>query len=99
MQKLRFAALAQHRINQETSLRMCPLDSAMRDLAFCTANGTPLDGKNLRRSFRALLERANLPRVRVYDLRHTTPTLRLGAGEDPKIVAESDSPLVSSNVH
>jgi integrase len=82
------AALAQHRINQETSLRMCPLDPAMRDLAFCTANGTPLDGKNLRRSFRALLKRANLPRVRIYDLRHTTATLLLGAGENPKIVAE-----------
>jgi Phage integrase family len=35
-----------------------------------------------------LLERANLPRVRVYDLRHTTATLLLGAGENPKIVAE-----------
>ena len=67
---------------------MCQLDPAMRDLACCTANGTPLDGKNLRRSFRALLTRANLPRVRIYDLRHTTATLLLGAGENPKIVAE-----------
>lgn len=82
------AALAQHRVNQETSLRMCPIDPEMRGLAFCTTNGTPLDAKNLRRSFRALLERANLPRIRIYDLRHTTATLLLGAGENPKIVAE-----------
>lgn len=82
------AALENHRRDQETSLRMCPLDPAMRGLAFCTANGTPLDSKNLRRSFRAILKRASLPRIRVYDLRHTTATLLLGAGENPKIVAE-----------
>lgn len=82
------AALKQHRIDQAASLRMCPLDPAMRGLAFCTANGTPLDSKNLRRSFRVILKRANLPRIRIYDLRHTTATLLLGAGENPKIVAE-----------
>jgi integrase len=41
-----------------------------------------------RRSFRPLLERAGLPRIRFHDLRHTSATLLLAAGENPKVVQE-----------
>ena len=34
------------------------------------------------------MERAKLPPMRVYDLRHSCATLLLKAGESPKIVAE-----------
>jgi integrase len=40
------------------------------------------------RSFRPLLERAGLPRIRVHDLRHTFATLLLSKGTHPKIVQE-----------
>jgi integrase len=40
------------------------------------------------RSFKPLLERADLPRIRFHDLRHTCATLLLTKGVHPKIVSE-----------
>lgn len=58
-------------------------------LVFTSVTGTPLDVGNLtNRSFRPLLERANLPRIRFHDLRHTFATLFLSNGTHPKIVQE-----------
>ena len=88
LDKVVIARLAQHRSDQASVLKACPLDPDMRGLVFCTTNGTPYDLTNLRRSFRGLLNRAELPRIRLYDLRHTTATILLGLGENPKIVAE-----------
>ena len=59
------------------------------DLVFATEMGTPLLWRNLtRRHFKPLLRKAGLPEIRLYDLRHTTATLLLQAGENPKIVSE-----------
>jgi integrase len=58
-------------------------------LVFTTKVGTPVDVGNFTyRSFRPLLERAGLPRIRVHDLRHTFATLLLSKGTHPKIVQE-----------
>ena len=45
-------------------------------------------GNLLRRSFRPLLEKAGLPRIRFHDLRHTAATLMMGRGVHPKVVSE-----------
>jgi integrase len=59
------------------------------ELVFCTTIGTPLNGKNLlQRGLRPLLKRADLPPLRVHDLRHTCATLMLLQGVHPKIVSE-----------
>jgi integrase len=57
---------------------------------FPAQTGTPMNAKNLTlRSFKPLLERADLPRtVQIHDLRHTCATLLLGKGVHPKIVQE-----------
>src|SRR5215212_9482084 len=58
-------------------------------LVFTSTVGTPTDVGNLTyRSFRPLLERADLPRIRFHDLRHTCATLLLSRGTHPKIVQE-----------
>jgi len=58
-------------------------------LVFTTGRGTPLDVANLTyRSFRPLLERAGLPKIRFHDLRHTFATLMLSNNEHPKVVQE-----------
>src|SRR5215218_5434088 len=58
-------------------------------LVFTSTVGTPTDVGNLTyRSFRPLLERADLPRIRFHDLRHTCATLLLSRGTQPKIVQE-----------
>lgn len=59
------------------------------DAIFATEKGTPLLWRNLtRRHFKPLLKLAGLPDVRLYDLRHTTASLLLAAGENPKVVSE-----------
>jgi integrase len=59
------------------------------DLIFCSEEGTPLSIPNLTyRYFRPILEKAKLPRIRLYDLRHTCATLLLIAEENPKVVSE-----------
>ena len=56
---------------------------------FATKNGSPLDKNNIvNRYFKPLLVSADLPMIRLYDLRHTCATLLLSAGVNPKIVSE-----------
>jgi integrase len=58
-------------------------------LVFTSTIGTPVDVGNLTyRSFRQLLKRTDLPRIRFHDLRHTCATLLLSKGTHPKIVQE-----------
>jgi len=59
------------------------------NLVFCTDEGTPLSIPNITyRYFRPILTKAELPRIRLYDLRHTCATLLLIAEENPKVVSE-----------
>ena len=58
-------------------------------LVFPSAVGTPLSGGNLNRSFKAMLQRAGLPKsTRFHDLQHTCATLLLKQGVNPKFVQE-----------
>ncbi len=58
-------------------------------VVFTTEAGTPIKATNLRkRSFAPLLQKANLPRVRFHDLRHTCATLLLFRNMHPKYVQE-----------
>ncbi len=59
------------------------------ELLFRTSNGTPLDPKNVvDRIFRKALERAELRRIRWYDLRHTYASLQLAAGANIKYLSQ-----------
>jgi integrase len=59
------------------------------DLVFASEIGTPLlHGNLLRRHFKPIRDNAKLPKIRLYDLRHTTATLLLLAGENPKVISE-----------
>jgi integrase len=54
---------------------------ALPEWVFCTPEGGPLDGDNLRhRVFYRVLEKAKLRRIRIHDLRHTMASLLLQAG-------------------
>jgi integrase len=58
-------------------------------LVFATEKGTLVNPSNLRkRSFAPLLSKAQLPRIRFHDLRHTCATLLLARNVNPKIVSE-----------
>lgn len=58
------------------------------DLIVATSLGTPVSPRNLLRSFKRILNEADLPDIRFHDVRHTHATLMLQQGVHPKIVSE-----------
>jgi len=58
------------------------------DLVFPSEVGTPMEPTNLIRRFKDLLKDAELPNIRIHDLRHTHATLLLLRGVHPKVVSE-----------
>jgi integrase len=59
------------------------------DLIFVTEFGKPVNLNSLAyRHFKPILDRAGLPKIRLYDLRHTAATLALTVGVSPKVVSE-----------
>lgn len=84
------AQLAEHRRAQaKERLRRGPHWQDL-DLVFPGRLGQPLDWHNVsQRPFKAILQAAELPAaIRPYDLRHSTASLLLAAGEHVKVVAE-----------
>jgi integrase len=64
-----------------------PPEELKSQLIFSGPHGKPLDPDNLvKRRFLPTLERAELPRIRFHDLRHTHASLLIAAGEHPKYV-------------
>lgn len=80
--------LEDHKVDQaEEKLRARNYNDT--GLVFADGNGNPLHHRNIvNRHFKPLLKAADLPDIRLYDLRHTCATLLLSAGENPKIVSE-----------
>lgn len=78
-------AVRKHRARQaEEKLLLGALYEDM-GLVFATPKGTPLKASNLvNRSFKPLLERAGVPKIRFHDLRHTCGTLMGSMGVGPK---------------
>ena len=58
-------------------------------LVFTSTIGTPLDERNVRRAFNTILKGADLPRIRIHDLRHTCASLLLVQGVHPRVVMET----------
>jgi integrase len=59
-----------------------------RDLIFRTPSGQPISADYLAKHFRSILDIAGVPRMRLYDLRHSAATIALAAGVSPKVVSE-----------
>ena len=64
---------------------LCP---EAHDLVFRTPSGQPINADYLAKHFRSILDLAGLPRIRLYDLRHSAATMALAAGVSPKVVSE-----------
>jgi integrase len=83
------ALLRQHRLHQNEERSLAGSRWLKTGMVFTSSIGTPLDERNVRREFYAFLKAANLPRIRVHDLRHSCATMLLAAGEHPKVVQET----------
>lgn len=82
-------ALKDHRIEQLKA--KMEIRDVYRDhgLVFPNEIGDPLLIGNVRkRYFERIVTNAGLPKIRLYDLRHTSATMLLSEGEHPKVVAE-----------
>jgi integrase len=81
-------ALKDQRVRQKADRKL--VGSAWEDsgLVFTTTTGGLLHPRNVLRDFQIALDKANLPKVRLHDLRHTVATLLLHEGAHPKVVQE-----------
>jgi integrase len=82
------AVLRRHRQQQLAERMMMGAGFTDHDLVFCRPDGGPLHPERFSRTFEIEAARADLPRIRLHDLRHTWATLALSAGEHPKVVQE-----------
>jgi len=82
-------ALKRHREDQRGERLLAGSRWVDGPLVFTTTIGTPLDERNVRRVFKAVLKTAELPAIRIHDLRHTTATLLLTRGVHPRVVMET----------
>lgn len=82
------AALRRHRAGQLSERLAAGELWDDHDLVFSGRRGGFLHAADVYDSFRRLLEKAGLPRVRFHDLRHTAATLMLGLGVHPKVASE-----------
>ena len=57
-------------------------------LVFTTTIGTPIEPRNLNRSFDALCRKAGVPKIRLHDLRHTCATILRAQGVDLRMIME-----------
>lgn len=62
--------------------------SAEQDQIFQTQSGGPINSDYLGRVMKKILAEANLPLIRLYDLRHSAASLALAAGVPAKIISE-----------
>jgi integrase len=81
--------LRRHRILQNEERLKLGASWHQNDLVFPSEIGTPLNPPNVTRHFKRILKKAEIrTSIRLCDLRHTTATLLLQAGINPKIVSE-----------
>ena len=58
------------------------------DQIFSTIRGGPVNSDYLARQLKRILVSAELPGIRLYDLRHTAASLALAAGVPTKVISE-----------
>jgi integrase len=84
-----FDALRAHRMRQlEERLAAGDAWSNDADLVFTDELGGPVHPDRFSKSFDRIVRDAELPRIRLHDLRHSYATLALKAGVHPKVVSE-----------
>jgi len=80
--------LKQHRTRQREARLKAGATWHEQGIVFCTSVGTFMQAEHLREYFQRLLKEAGLPHMRFHDLRHSTATILLAQGVNPKVVQE-----------
>lgn len=82
------AALREHRKRQLEERLFLGVEWKQTDRVFARPDGEGLMPEYVSRTFRNLVEKADLPRIRLHELRHTSASLALAAGVPPRVVSE-----------
>lgn len=82
-------ALKDHRKRQLEEKLLAGPDWQEHGFVFTTPAGTPVDGSNMYKRFKALLEANDLPDIRFHDLRHTAGTILCIQGVHPRVAMET----------
>lgn len=82
------APLRWQRLRQAAQRAAAGADWKANDYVFTTRSGSPIEPRNLYRSFGRIAEAAGLPRVRLHDTRHLCASLLFAAGIAPRVVME-----------
>lgn len=80
--------LLKHRSQQEDQRREAGGAWIERGLVFTNAEGNYLNESSMLKTFKRLLEKCGLPRMRFHDLRHSAATILFSWGTHPKVVQE-----------
>jgi integrase len=86
--QLAVSGLAEHHRRQSEERCFAGERWSEKGLVFTTSVGTPLDQRNLLRTFYAIQATGGLPEIRFHDLRHSAATLLLAQGVHPRFVME-----------
>jgi integrase len=82
-------ALREHRRQQAAQRLTAGPTYLAKDFIFADPTGRPIDIRAMaRRHFNRILQRAGIPHMRLYDLRHSAATLLLSAGVHVKVASE-----------
>jgi integrase len=80
--------LHQHKAKQGAQRALLGRPLTNDDFVFANPDGAPLDPSTVSHAFNKVLRKADLPPIRLHDLRHTHATFLLQAGVHPKVVQE-----------
>lgn len=81
--------LRRHQAQQELDFQAAQAPYGEDGLIFTSTSGAALDSSNVARSFKRLLQRAELSSIRFHDLRHSCASLLLAQGVSPRVVMET----------
>lgn len=87
--RVAMVALRAHRVRQKKERLVAGPNWSENGLVFTTKTGQPIEPSNLTKTFKALLDRAGVRKVRFHDLRHTAATFLLAQGVDPRTIMET----------
>ncbi len=82
------ALLREDRREQKIERAEWGADYRDNDLVVAKENGVPLHPQSFSQAFERLVKRADLPRIRLHDLRHTHATIAIKAGVPVKVISE-----------
>lgn len=95
-------ALRAHQRTQHEERKLLGKAWSEHGLIFPSEKGTPIGQRNMLRAFQRLLTRAELPKIRFHDLRHTAASLMLAEGTPITDVSEilgHSSPAITARIY